>query len=190
MACPLVTFRFLLDAHDDALFDVTAIINVAKDNPRYASTNGFLIDKQKNALIYAAPASSDYPLPEVEIFCESSLEYYQPEHIIFPETTKYIDSFTIYDNVNTVSVDVPGSVETIADYAFYAMGADEIILHYGIRNIGAGAFYDTEIEELYIPESVEWIGYDFCQYHVELFGQPSKNCHWETEDEFEERMNP
>ena len=123
----------------------------------------------------------------MKAFSELSLRYYQPAEIEFPETTVYIAGYTCYDNVDTQSIIIPGSVETIDDYAFYAMAADEILLGNGIQHIGAYAFYDTEIEELFIPDSVKWLGFEFCQEGVQLTGQPSENCHWETEDEFEER---
>ena len=165
----------------------TAEIHVADGNPRYASVNGFLVDRQEDALLYAAPSSSDYPLPEVKTFRSSSLHNYLPEQIVFPETAEYIDSFTCVDNIETLSVIIPGSVRTIADQAFFAMAAEEFVLHEGIRKIGAYAFYDTEVKELNIPGSVEWLGFEFCQEEVKLNGQPAGNCHWETEEEYEAR---
>lgn len=167
----------------------TAVFHVADGNPRYAAHDGFLIDKQENALMYAAPSSSDYPLPEVKVFKTLSLHYYQPEQIVFPESTEYIDSFTCYDNTETVSVIIPGSVKTIADEAFYAMITEEFILQEGIGHIGAFAFYDTEITELKIPGSIEWLGYNFCYKDVKLDGQPAKDCRWETEEEYKTRTD-
>lgn len=173
---------------EDDLSDVKAIIEVAEGNPRYASENGFLIDMQESALLYAGPSSSNCSLPIVKTFSKFSLQNYQPEIIKFPESAVYIDSYTCYDNTETKSVIIPGNVRTIADNAFYAMEADEFILSSGIRSIGAYAFYNTEISELSIPESVEWLGFEFCQDEVDLTGYPALNCHWETEEEFEERM--
>ena len=37
-------------------------------------------------------------------------------------------------------------------------------------------------------KSVEWLGFEFCQDEVDLTGYPALNCHWETEEEFEENM--
>ena len=178
----------LVETEDNFLFDVTATIEVAEGNPRYDSVNGFLIDRQKNSLIYAAPVSADYPLPEVEIFAENSLKHYQPEQIVFPHTAKIIEGYAVYDNTETLSVIVPGNVEEIGDNAFYGMLCSKIILEDGIKRIGAQAFYDTEITELTIPGSVEWLGYDLCGEEVIVHGQPADNCHWETEEEYEDRM--
>ena len=178
----------LVDTEESFLFDVTATIEVAEGNPRFVSDNGFLIDKQENALLYAAPISSEYSLPEVEVFTEGSLKYYQPEQIVFPHTAKVIEAYAIYDNTETMSVLVPGNIEEIGDNAFYGMLCSEIILEDGIKQIGAQAFYDTEITELTIPGSVEWLGYEFCGEDVIIHGQPSENCHWETEEEYDARM--
>ena len=87
-----------------------------------------------------------------------------------------------------MSVIIPGSVRTIADEAFYAMGVEEFVLREGIQHIGAYAFYDTEIKELTIPGSVKWLGFEFCKGNVKLSGQPAAGCHWETEEEYEKRM--
>ncbi len=171
------------------LSGVTAIIEVAEENQRYASDKGFLVDKQDSTLLYTAPSSSNYSLPYVEKFAEFSLQNYQPETIVFPVSAVYIASYTCYDNTETKSVIIPGNVRIIADNAFYAMGADKFTLSSGIRSIGAYAFYNTEINELSIPESVEWLGFEFCQDEVDIIGYPAVNCHWETEEEFEERMD-
>lgn len=178
----------LTDVYGDDLSVDGSIIIVSDSNPRFFSDNGFLIDVQENELLYAAQLSSEYPLPEVKSFAPLSLHYYQPERIVFPETTKTIGSYTCYDNTETLSIVIPGNVETIEDNAFYAMEATEIYLEDGVAYIGAYAFFDTMIEKLEIPKSVEFIGFGFCQDHVVLFGQPSHTCHWETEDEYEERV--
>ena len=167
---------------------ITAVFHVADGNPRYAAYNGFLIDKLEDALIYAAPSSTAYPLPEVKGFKALSLHYYSPEQIVFPKTAEYIDSYACYDNIDTISVMIPGNVETIADNAFYAMIAEEITLQNGIRCIGAHAFYDTEIMKLNIPESVEWLGFEFCNEWVKVSGHPAEGCYWETEEEYYKRM--
>ncbi len=179
----------LVNVQEESLSDAKAVFLVSSSNPRYTAFNGFLIDKQENALIYAAPVSTGFSLPDVKAFKELSLQNYQPKQIVFPESTEYIGSYTCYDNTETRSVIIPGSVSTIADNAFYATVIEEIILEDGIRYIGAYAFYDTEINELTIPQSIEWLGFKFCQSDVKVLVACSNNCHWETEEEFQARMD-
>ncbi len=179
----------LTEAQDGFWFDLTAVFQVSKDNPRYFSENGFLVDKLKQALIYSAPSSSDYPLPNVTVFSTLSLQYYSPIQIVFPQSTDYIASYTCYNNVKTQSVIIPGSVTTVDDNAFYAMEAYQFLLGDGIKHIGAYAFYDTEISSLSIPQSVEWLGYNFCQQDVEIILPQNGNCYWETDEEYYTRLN-
>ena len=63
------------------------------------------------------------------------------------------------------------------------MVVTDVILHEGIERIGAYAFCNLEIENITVPESVVWLGYDFadgCEDTLVL----NPNCYNETEEEY------
>ena len=150
----------ITDAQGDFMSNCTATIHVADQNSRYVS------------------------LPQVKRFAELSLQHYQPKTITFPETTQFISSYTCYDNTLTQTVIIPESVQVIEDEAFYAMAADRFIIKDGVKKIGAYAFYNTEISEISIPDSVEFLGYAFCDDNVVMKNDIGGHCHCETEDEY------
>ncbi len=174
----------ITDAQGDFMSNCTATIHVADQNARYVSEKEFLIDRENDELLYASPSASEYELPQVKRFAELSLQHYQPKTITFPETTQFISSYTCYDNTLTQTVIIPESVQVIEDEAFYAMAADRFIIKDGVRKIGAYAFYNTEISEISIPDSVEFLGYAFCDDNVVMKNDIGGNCHCETEDEY------
>lgn len=57
------------------------------------------------------------------------------------------------------SVEIPGTVKSIADSAFYSCNKlSSIILHEGIEDIRAYAFYFTHASELVVPSTVKRVG--------------------------------
>ena len=77
-----------------------ASINVASDNPVYASLDGVLFDKTFTTLIQYPPAKSG-------------------SSYTIPNTVTTIGDFAFMGNINLTSITFPSSVTTIKSYAFY-----------------------------------------------------------------------
>lgn len=54
-------------------------------------------------------------------------------------------------------VAVAAGTQKIADYAFGISEAEKVVLPYGLRSIGEGAFYSAHVNEVTIPKSVTFI---------------------------------
>ncbi len=170
---------------------VSAEIDFPGGSSCFRVEDGFLIDTRTDALIYCGPSSYRLPLPQVRRIEASALEYYSQFQTVlaFPDGVEYIGSMNAYDCVNLETIIVPGSVVELADDALKTNTAKEIILNEGLRRIGAFAFAETEITEITIPSTVEWIGaYAFDLTYMEFEDNlPELNCYQETEEEYEMR---
>ena len=168
---------------------VYAEISFPNGSQNYRVENGFLIDTRTDTLIYCSPSSHHVPLPRVRRIEDSALEYYSQFQTVleFPDSVEYIGSMNAYDCVGLETIIIPGSVVELADYALKTNTAKTIILNEGLRKIGAFAFAETEIAEITIPSTVEWIGADaFFLTDVEDI-LPELTCYMETEEEYEQR---
>ena len=167
---------------------VHAEISFPNGSSCYRVEDGFLIDTRTDALIYCSPSTCQLPLPRVRRIEDSALEYYSQFQTIleFPDSVEYIGSMNAYDCVDLETIIVPGSVVELADYALKTNTASKIILNEGLRRIGALAFAETEITEITIPSTVEWIGaLAFEGTHMDLEDNlPELNCYQETEEEY------
>ena len=62
---------------------------------------------------------------------------------------------------NIVSVDLPSSIRTIDDSAFYGCGLKTIEIPYGVTSIEGSSFYGCrQLTTIKLPDSVKAIGYD------------------------------
>ena len=168
---------------------VYAEISFPNGNPNYRVENGFLIDTRSDTLVYCSPSSHHLPLPRVRRIGDSALEYYSQFQTVleFPDSVEYIGRMNAYDCVDLETIIIPGSVVELADDALKTNTAKTIILNEGLRRIGAFAFAETEITEIAIPSTVEWIGaYAFFLTDVED-NLPELSCYVETEEEYEQR---
>ena len=76
----------------------------------------------------------------------------------------------------------------IADHGLYCNSATSIVLHEGLKRIGAFAFSETEAGEIIVPATVEWIGYGaFMWEGLEPVIQ-NPDCVWETEAQYNSRI--
>ena len=158
-------------------------ITVDEKNSRFQVIDGFLVDVENSVLLYTSPEAAMNELPAVRSIGSFALANYRRESLVFPDTTEYIGSYACFDTPEIRTIEIPGSVKEIADEAFYAMVVTDVILHEGIERIGAYAFCNLEIENITVPESVVWLGYDFadgCEDTLVL----NPNCYNETEEEY------
>ena len=168
---------------------VEADISFPNDNPYYKMKDGFLIDTRTDTLIYCCPTAYQFSLPRVRKIGNSALENYSPYQVVleFPSSVEYIGSLNAYDCVGLEIIIVPESVVEIADHALSINTASEIILHEGLRKIGAYAFEQTEITSINIPSTVEWIGAN-AFFLTEVEEQISDlTCYIESEAEYRQR---
>ena len=99
-----------------------ASINVASDNPVYASLDGVLFDKTFTTLIQYPPAKSgsSYTIPNTvtTIGDFAFMGNINLTSITFPSSVTIIKSYAFLDSINLTSVTIPASVNRIGDHAF------------------------------------------------------------------------
>ncbi len=169
---------------------VEAEIDFPDGNPFYRVENGFLIDTRADALLYCWPATGELPLPRVRRVEDHALENYSVRQTVleFPDSVEYIGRFNAYDCGDIETIIVPGSVRELADNAFQANSAQEIILNEGLEKIGYWTFADTEITSITFPSTVTWIGFEpFGWWEPEELTVLNPDAVWETEDEYFQR---
>ncbi len=169
---------------------VHAEICFPNGNAHFRLEDGFLIENGTEALIYCNPSSKDQPLPRVRRIETRALDNYAvwQETLEFPNGVEYIGGYNAYDLVNLEVIIVPVSVVEIADHGLYCNSATSIILNEGLRKIGAFAFSETDVGEIIVPSTVEWIGYGaFMWEGLEPVIQ-NPNCIWETEAQYNSRI--
>lgn len=87
-----------------------------------------------------------------------------------PDSVKRIGGFAFYRcTALSKSIHIPSSIEEIGSCAFYQYPMkDTIILPNTIKTLGSGAFRESKIYRIEIPESVSTIPYSFCRDCPEL----------------------
>lgn len=117
-------------------------IAVDEDNPNYSSLNGVLFNKDQTRLI-AFPAS------------KKGMRY------TVPNTVKTIAPCA-FSRAKVWKIKLQSSVETIEKHAFDFAQTEQIVLSEGLKEIGAGAFYQKyytgKLNRILIPKSVTKIG--------------------------------
>lgn len=152
----------------EGCFDhVHAEFIVAEGNPRYEMRDGFLIDKQKDAIVYTTPECRSKPIPAVHRIGSSSM-----------------------DNWGTAwgqDVVIPEGVEEIGSFAFYDWELGHVTLPESLRLIETEAFCVVITEPVVIPASVELVQRGAFFYETPLI-VTSDSTHFETAGEYESRV--
>ena len=120
--------------------DVLFSFDVADGNVAYSTIQGVLFDSGQKELIMAPNANT-------------------LEGFIIPDTVEEIGEDAFYRS-DIVSLEIPSSVKTIADTAFFSCySLREIVLNEGLETIGESAFMDcNRLESITIPATVKSIG--------------------------------
>ena len=94
---------------------------------------------------------------------ESRFEYYPGyssylEKIKFNEGLEVIGDKSFINTYNLTTLEIPNSVKTIGEDAFFSSNLIELILNEGLETIEPDAFYCSDLTTLEIPSTVKTIG--------------------------------
>ena len=159
---------------EGSFFHVYAEIDFPNGNPRYSCENGFLIDRDTQTLLYAAPSSQGQPIPAVRRLGDSALDNWKPagNEIRLPDTLESIGSYALDgqytgDFSPLAALILPDGVRELSDCSIYACWEIQLLRFpatlteipaYCVANCGLGA--------VEIPEGVTRIG-EFAFYYYD-----------------------
>ncbi len=138
-------------------------INVASDNPRYASIDGILFNKNLTKLICYPinRKATSYTVPSsVQIIYTSAFHGCKfIEKIILGNAVTEIQDMAFAGCNNLKEINLPTSLRAIGNAAFGYCRLQDIIIPAGLTTIGVGAFRSYwKINSISIPASVTIIG--------------------------------
>ncbi len=138
-------------------------ILVSETNPYMTSVDGVLFSKNKEVLI-AYPIGrdgSEYVIPNgVTTIGEFSFASPELVTVNLSETVEVIEKYAFSDCENLQSVLWNSTIRSIGKGAFLNTGVRILILPNGIRYIADRAFEQCPLEFVYLPSSIEYIGED------------------------------
>ena len=159
---------------EGSFFHVYAEIDFPNGNPRYSCENGFLIDRDTQTLLYAAPSSQGQPIPAVRRLGDSALDNWKPagNEIRLPDTLESIGSYALDgqytgDFSPLAALILPDGVRELSDCSIYGCWEIQLLRFpatlteipaYCVANCGLGA--------VEIPEGVTRIG-EFAFYYYD-----------------------
>lgn len=162
------------DLPESSFYHVSAEIDFPNGNPRYSCENGFLIDRDTQTLLYAAPSSQGQPIPAVRRLGDSALDNWKPagNEIRLPDTLESIGSYALDgqytgDFSPLAALILPDGVRELSDCSIYACWEIQLLRFpatlteipaYCVANCGLGA--------VEIPEGVTRIG-EFAFYYYD-----------------------
>ena len=162
------------DLPESSFYHVSAEIDFPNGNPRYSCENGFLIDRDTQTLLYAAPSSQGQPIPAVRRLGDSSLDNWKPagNEIRLPDTLESIGPYALDgqytgDFSPLAALILPDGVRELSDCSIYGCWEIQLLRFpatlteipaYCVANCGLGA--------VEIPEGVTRIG-EFAFYYYD-----------------------
>lgn len=162
------------DLPENSFYHVSAEIDFPNGNPRYSCENGFLIDRDTQTLLYAAPSSQGQPIPAVRRLGDSALDNWKPagNEIRLPDTLESIGPYALDgqytgDFSPLAALILPDGVRELSDCSIYGCWEIQLLRFpatlteipaYCVANCGLGA--------VEIPEGVTRIG-EFAFYYYD-----------------------
>ena len=153
---------------------IPAEIDFPNGNPRYSCENGFLIDRDTQTLLYAAPSSQGQPIPAIRRLGDSALDNWKPagNEIRLPDTLESIGPYALDgqytgDFSPLAALILPDGVRELSDCSIYGCWEIQLLRFpatlteipaYCVANCGLGA--------VEIPEGVTRIG-EFAFYYYD-----------------------
>ena len=170
-----ISFPSTLDSlPESSFYHVSAEIDFPNGNPRYSCENGFLIDRDTQTLLYAAPSSQGQPIPAVRRLGDSALDNWKPagNEIRLPDTLESIGPYALDgqytgDFSPLAALILPDGVRELSDCSIYGCWEIQLLRFpatlteipaYCVANCGLGA--------VEIPEGVTRIG-EFAFYYYD-----------------------
>ena len=126
----------------DAFAEATALefITVSSDNPRYASIQGVLYDKENKSVLCYPQAREDSSFTVLDGVTE-------------------IDSYAFYGAANLQNIYLPDSIESIGASAFENSGLASINFPEGLESIYSSAFFNcNSLSDIELPSSLTFLG--------------------------------
>ena len=202
---------------EGSFFHVYAEIDFPNGNPRYSCENGFLIDRDTQTLLYAAP------IPAVRRLGDSALDNWKPAGneirlpdtlesigpyaldgqytgdfsplaaLILPDGVRELSDCSIYGCWEIQLLRFPATLTEIPAYCVANCGLGAVEIPEGVTRIGEFAFYyydweQTELSAVTLPASVEFVGFRAFPDECEITAL-NPDTHFETEEEINQR-NP
>ena len=162
------------DLPESSFYHVSAEIDFPNGNPRYSCENGFLIDRDTQTLLYAAPSSQGQPIPAVRRLGDSALDNWKPagNEIRLPDTLESIGPYALDgqytgDFSPLAALILPDGVRELSDCSIYGCWEIQLLRFpatlteipaYCVANCGLGA--------VEIPEGVTRIE-EFAFYYYD-----------------------
>lgn len=119
-------------------------INVADDNPYFASENGVLFNKNKTAILRypSGKVAVEYTIPSTITEIHSDAFNYDTnlKTVVLPEGVTYIGHRAFVNCVSLKNINIPDSVTSIMEYAFQCCGFETIDIPAATDDIGVYVF--------------------------------------------------
>ena len=160
---------------------LTAYI-VDEDNTMYSSVDGILYSKDGTILVIypGGRQNEDFTVPEnvTDVYYFGGNKYLK-RVVVHDGVSMWLETFSGCSSLSDVRlpsdmtaipfgmfrhcislehIEIPDTVTSIGDQAFYDTGIKGIELHYGLTSIGSYAFAESELTSIDIPYSVTTIG--------------------------------
>ena len=137
-------------------------IYVDKDNPKYYSINGSLVDRSTKTLIWA---SSDFEIPNDGSVERIGTEAYNGRiitNIKIPNSVVAIENGAFVNCESLVSVDIPSSVTEIdSDVFCRCKSLKSVTIQGQIKRLNTGCFSECHsLESVTLPSSLTGIGFN------------------------------
>lgn len=134
---------------------------VDEENPYFSSIEGILYNKEKNSLLkYPVFRKEDsYNIPStVTSIGEEAFSHAKLTNVVLHDNISEIKKGAFKTTKNLTKIVWPKDIYKIDDSVFAWSNIKSIVYSGVIKEIGASAFWSSEIEEYDVPESVERIG--------------------------------
>lgn len=143
------------------VFDGLKEIEIITEDERFCTVDGILYSKNKRRL-YFCPRRKDGTLviPDgTNTITEDSCSSCNFSKIIIPDSVKRIDGYAFIGNYALEEVEGCKNVERIGNFSFaYCQQLKKFPFGEFIKNIGDGAFSNTMLTEIYLPEGLSHVG--------------------------------
>lgn len=143
------------------IFDELKEIEIITEDERFCTVDGMLYSKNKRRL-YFCPCGKEGELvipdgTDTITECACSKGFFST--VMIPDSVKRIDRYAFTQSYALEEVKGCKNVERICDYAFaYCKNLKKFSFGEFIKNIGACAFGNTMLTEIYLPEGLRHVG--------------------------------